>query len=174
MTLFDPERVLRLLNDAGVQYLVIGGLANNLHGHDRITTDLDVCYERSWENLARLVGVLRALEAQPRNWPEGVPFILDETTIRNGDSFTFSTTAGDLGILGTPSGSDGYRDLARAAERFEVGPELSISVIGLADLIRLKRAAGRGRDLVDIKALEALLKLREEADPPPTATGGRR
>jgi hypothetical protein len=158
---FDPERVLRLLQEAGVAYLVIGGFASNLHGYDRATGDLDVCYERSRENVRRLVQVLRALKARPRAWPAGVPFILDEQTILNGDSFTFTTSAGDLDILGTPTGSGGYVELARGAERMEIEPGFVIAVVGLDDLIRMKRAAGRQKDLADLPDLERLRELRE-------------
>lgn len=159
--MFDPERVLRLLNEAGVAYLVIGGMASNLHGYDRATGDLDVCYERSRENIHRLVGVLRALGARPREWPEGVPFILDQQTIMNRDSFTFTTSAGDLDILGTPTGSQGYPDLARGAERMEIEPGFVLAVVGLDDLIRIKRAAGRPKDLADVPDLETLRELRD-------------
>jgi hypothetical protein len=72
--LFDPERILRLLNEANVAYLVIGGLANNLHGYDRATGDLDICYERSRVNLRRLVGVLHAINASLRSWPSDLSF----------------------------------------------------------------------------------------------------
>jgi hypothetical protein len=161
--MFDPERVLRLLNDAGATYLVIGGIAGNLHGCDRATAVLDLCYERSRENIQRLVRVLTLFNAHPRGWPEGVPFILDDQTIVNGDSFTFSTEAGDLHILGTPSGSDGYLDLARGAERMEIDPGFVIAVVGLDDLIRLKRAAARQKDLADLPDLERLRELRESA-----------
>lgn len=121
-----------------------------------------MCYERSRENVRRLVGVLRALNARPRGWPADAPFILDDQTIVNGDSFTFATSAGDLDILGTPAGSDGYADLARGAERMAIDPGFEIAVVGLGDLIRLKRAAGRPKDLADLPDLERLLELRED------------
>jgi hypothetical protein len=55
----DPERVLRQLNDAGVEYVLIGGFAVVIHGYERLTGDLDICYTRSRENVARLAAVLR-------------------------------------------------------------------------------------------------------------------
>ncbi len=163
--MFDPERVLRLLNGARVSYLVIGGLASNLHGYDRATADLDVCYERSRENLRRLVGVLRALDASPRAWPAELPFVLDESTLVNGDEFTFTTSAGDVDIFGAPAGTSGYSDLLQGAELMEIEPGFVVPVIGLQDLIRLKRAAGRQKDVAD---LPDLLKLRELRDRPPS------
>jgi predicted nucleotidyltransferase len=159
---FDPERILRLLNARRVAYILIGGLAINLHGYERLTADVDVCYERSRQNVARLVDVLRELHSHPRQWSEGVPFTLDTQTILNGDTFTFSTGAGDLDIIAIPTGSRGYDDLARGAEVHELGDQLPVQVIGLEDLIRLKRATGRPKDAVDVYALEDIRELRAE------------
>lgn len=156
MSVLDAARILRDLDAAGVRYILIGGFATILHGYERLTQDLDVCYDRSRENVERLVGVLRALNARPRSWPADVPFIPDAQSILNGDTFTFETDAGDLDVLGTPSGSQGYADLVQGSVVFEVGAALSVRVVGLDDLIRLKRAAGRGKDLVDLEALEAI------------------
>jgi hypothetical protein len=98
-TPLDPERILRQLNRAGVDYVLIGGFAVVIHGYERLTGDLDICYARTRENVTRLVDVLRSLRAWPREWPQGVPFILDAQTILNGDSFTFNTEAGDLDLV---------------------------------------------------------------------------
>jgi len=66
-------------------------------------------------------------------------------------------------LIGTPSGSSGYRDLQRGAETIELGERLLVQVVGLDDLIRLKRAAGRGKDLVDVAALEEIRALQDES-----------
>jgi hypothetical protein len=164
--LYDPEQILRLLNEEGAAYLVIGGLANNLHGYDRATGDLDICYERSRDNIRRIVVVLRALAAVPRSWPSDLPFVLDEQTLLNGDGFTFTTSAGDLDLLGTPSGSDGYGDLVRKADLMQIDPGFVVPVVGLDDLIRLKRAAGRPKDLADLPDLERLRDLSSDQGDP--------
>lgn len=158
-TVIDDARVLRNLTSGAVDFIVVGGFAVIAHGFVRATADLDICYARDAENVSRLVAVLRDLNARPRNWPEGVPFILDDQTIRNGDTFTFVTDAGDLDILGTPSGTTGYPDLARAAIVLNLGDGLNVEFAGLDDLIRMKRAAGRSKDYLD---LEALAKIRGE------------
>src|SRR5712691_4191326 len=91
---------------------------------------------RAKMSVERLTGVLRQLGARPRNWPAGVPFLLDAQTILNGDTFTFDTDDGPLDVLGTPAGSDGYADLSRTVDTVELGDRLRVDVVGLEDLIR--------------------------------------
>jgi hypothetical protein len=141
--------------------VLIEGFAVVIHGYERLTADLDICYARSRDNIRRLVEALHVLHARPRAWPEGVPFFLDEQAILNGDSFTLATDAGDLDLIGTPDGSQGYVDLRAGAETYELADALLVQVVGLEDLIRLKRASGRNahraqKDLQDAAVLEEI------------------
>ena len=83
-----------------------------------------------------------------------------ETTLRNGDTFTLATDVGSVDLLGTPSGTGGYDDLARSADVFRLFGH-RVLVASVDDLIRMKRAAGRPKDLL---AVEELGALREELD----------
>jgi hypothetical protein len=76
------------------------------------------------------------------------------------------TEAGDLDVMGTPSGSHGYADLATGAEVFDFGLGLRIGVASVADLIRMRRAARRPKDLIDVEALEEIRRLRGNHPPP--------
>ena len=104
---YDPVRALTTLIEHKVRFVLIGGLASRAHGSPTITNDLDICYERSSENLLRLVEALKVLGATLRGAPEGLPFLLDSETLRRGDHFTFLTDAGPLDILGTAGGLGG-------------------------------------------------------------------
>lgn len=158
---FDWTRALVALSDGGVRFIVIGAVAGRILGSPSLTRDLDVCYARDRENLEALAAVLGGLHARLRGVKETVPFRLDARTLAAGDSFTLVTDLGDLDILGTPSGTQGYDDLARDAEPVRIEGR-TILVTSLDDLIRMKRAAGRPKDLVEIEILGAL---REEAAP---------
>lgn len=94
-------------------------------------------------------------EADPR-----LPFRLDARTLGSGDSFTFATDIGAIDILATPSGTAGYQDLVRTADRIDLFG-FAVAVASIDDLIRMKRAAGRPKDLL---AVEELGALREELD----------
>ena len=156
---FDPLLALRKFLDHEVRFVLIGGYAGALRGSPLITGDVDICYARDDENLARLVEALGSLTVRLRGAPPDVPFRLDAQTLRAGDHFTFSSSAGPVNILDTPSGTKGFADLDATATD-EVVDGLTIRVASVEDLIRMKRAAGRPKDLI---ALEWLSAVRDEA-----------
>jgi hypothetical protein len=152
---------LEILAKHRVRFVVIGGIAANLRGSTTLTQDIDVCYARDGDNLGRLAKALKELQARLRGAPSDVPFVLDAKTLAMGDHFTFVTEAGSLDILGHPSGiPGGYEELERAADEMDLG-SFSVKVASIDDLIRMKRAAGRPKDLIELEVLGAL---RDEID----------
>jgi hypothetical protein len=149
--------MLEALTNGGVDYIVIGAVAARMLGSSVVTRDLDVCYARDQTNLEALAAALRGLRARLRGVDRDVPFRLDARTLRGGDSFTFTTDAGDLDILGTPAGTSGFADLLKNAERVEIdGTE--VLAASIVDQMRMKRAAGRPKDLIQLEILAALLE----------------
>jgi hypothetical protein len=157
---FDPLRALRTLAGHRVRFVLIGGFGARLHGSPTVTNDLDVCYARDQENLETLAEALVALHARLRGAPSDVPFLLDAKTLKAGDHFTFVTDAGSLDILGTPSGISGFDELDRTAVEMDLDG-LRVRVASIDDLIRMKLAAARPKDLIEAEVLGAL---REEID----------
>ena len=157
---FEPFGALKALTEAGVEFVVIGGIAARLHGSTTVTNDLDICYERSPENLDRLASVLRNAGAKLRGVAEDVSFQVDAAALVAGDSFTFETSFGDLDVLGTPSGTRGFAELAANAVVYNLSG-VEVKVARLDDLIAMKQAAGRPKDLIEVEVLGAL---REEID----------
>ena len=157
----DFERLLRLLADGGVAFIVIGGVAANAHGAIRTTRDVDVVYDRSPDNLASLERALSPIAPYLRGAPPGLPFKLDLATLQAGLNFTLSTDAGDLDLFGEVVGGGTFGDL--------VGHSRTLDLFGthcrcldLETLIRVKRAAGRPKDFEAIAELEALREERDE------------
>src|SRR2546428_10914130 len=109
MTYF--AQFLKSLNDAGAEYIVIGGGAATAHGSVRLTVDLDIAYRRTKENATRLATALSPYSPYLRNAPPGLPFVWDAQTIYRGTNFTLSTTIGDIDLLGEVTGGGGYDDL---------------------------------------------------------------
>jgi hypothetical protein len=157
---FDPERLLTVLDRHEVAYMVIGGIAGIAYGSPTLTADLDICYQRTRPNMAALANALRELGAELKGAEPGLPFQLDARTLELGDRFTFETDAGGFDCLGTPDGTTGYDDLIRDAVVLEVFGH-KVQFASLDDLIRMKRAAGRSKDLIELEVLGAL---REEID----------
>jgi hypothetical protein len=156
----DFAGLLQRLLDADVEFILIGGLAANVHGSARATYDIDVVYRRSTDNLDRLVRALNPVEPYLRGAPPGLPFVFDVETIRRGLNFTLTTTLGDVDLLGEVAGGGSYEALGPMSERIELFGR-SCQCVTLPTLIRLKRAAGRPKDLEAIAELEALREERE-------------
>ena len=156
----DLERLLAVLHDGNVEFVIVGGVAATIHGSARLTSDLDVVYARGRENLDRLVAAVQPLEPYLRGAPPGLPFRFDAETLRKGLNFTLTTTAGPLDLLGEVAGLGGYENaLEHSIEVQLFGAPTRC--LDLEALIRAKRAAGRPRDLETIAELEVI---REEAD----------
>ena len=150
------DKLLPLLVRGNVEFILIGGVAGNIHGSARLTFDVDVVYARSSENIKRLAKVLQSVTPYLRGAPPGLPFSWDERTIRNGLNFTLITALGDLDLLGEVVGGGGYRDLL--SHTFEVEAyDVKFKCVDLPMLIKLKRAAGRPKDLESLAELQSLL-----------------
>src|SRR5947207_11664808 len=100
------KSLLSSLESNHVRFVIIGGVAATLHGAARVTFDLDIVYERTPENLNKLVDALSPFEPYLRGAPLGLPFKFDGETLRRGLNFTFTTTEGPIELLGVGSYSD--------------------------------------------------------------------
>jgi hypothetical protein len=161
---YDPLGALRTLQQHGVRFIVIGGVAGRLWGSPTMTNDVDICYARDRSNLERLAQALLELDARLRKLDDDVPFILDATTLSNGQNFTFMTKDGPLDVLGMPSGVDGFDELITNVVEFDLGDGLVLPVCDLDDLIRMKRASGRTKDRIELEVLAAVREERSESD----------
>ena len=154
------KKMLDWLADHQVDFVIIGGVAANLHGSARSTFDLDVCYSRERDNLDRLARALISINARLRNAPLGLPFKLDAETLRRGLNFTFASDLGDLDLLGEVAGVGTFEQAAPRAEIAEMA-NVQYRFLSLPQLIAAKRAAGRPKDLAVLPELEALLELQQ-------------
>jgi hypothetical protein len=159
LSAFDPERIIRVLAEHGVEYVLIGALAARLQGFPRLTADADITPARDGANLERLARALEALEARifTENIPEGLAFEISSAMLSRGELWNLITSAGRLDVAFRPSGTEGYEDLLRHAVRFEVfGVELRAAA--LIDIVRSKEAADRPQDRQDVVVLREMLR----------------
>lgn len=157
----DFARLLDALVSGEVEFIIIGGMAATAHGSAHVTADLDIVYRRTPENIARLAEALAPLQPYLRGAPPGLPFRFDVDTIERGLNFTLVTAAGDLDALGEATGGGTYEALLPRSEARSVFG-VAVRFVDLETLIRLKRAAGRPRDLERIAELEAIAEERRK------------
>jgi hypothetical protein len=155
----DFETLLAALARQEVAFIVIGGAAAIAHGSARLTQYLDILYERSPANLDRLVAVLAEYKPYLRGVPLGLPFVWDRLTLARGLNFTLVTSIGDIDLLAEIPGGR-YGDLVAGAIQLDIF-NIRCLCLSLPQLIRVKRAAGRPKDLEAIAELEAI----EEQNP---------
>ena len=157
----DVQRLLDVLRAAGVDFVVVGGVALVLRGTSRVTLDLDLCYSRDVENLRRLAAALAPYHPRLRGAPPDLPFLWDERTLRSGLNFTLTTDLGDLDILGEIAGVGGYAQVSAGASELLVGGT-PIRVMDLDTPERSKRAAGRAKDLLDLAEIAEIRRRQRE------------
>ena len=113
---FRPTALIGALVEAGVDFVVIGGVAVVVQASPRFTRDLDITYATDTANLERLGALLVALEARLRGVEEDSPFTPDARALRHTQTLTLTTRDGDLDLLANPPGSPGYPALRRRAD----------------------------------------------------------
>jgi len=157
-----PEPLLSILVDYHLSFIVVGGYAVAAHGFVRATKAIDICPDPSEENLGRLAAALEALEAEPTGLDDFVEgeFDLkpDVEGLRFEGNWTLHTMFGRLDVLqhieGLGEDGGGWKELSRhAITRSFLGHECLFC--SYEDLIKMKRAAGRPQDEVDINSLKA-------------------
>jgi predicted nucleotidyltransferase len=151
---FDPPRIIRELLEHGVDFVVIGGVAVIGHGSQRVTQDVDFIAAADPDNLARLEAALAELGAEL--WGVDAHLLgidLDARTLAEGGNFTLVTRAGGLDFFNEVPGGAPYEQVRARSVPVDLGDGVQIRIASVDDLIAMKRAAGRPRDLEDIATL---------------------
>jgi hypothetical protein len=150
-TPLDAERILEVLARHSVDYVIVGGLAVQTHGHVRTTVDIDLIPRPERSNMARLAEALNVLHAEVLNpGSEGVE--IDAEMLPRATLWQFQTRHGAIDVLHNAPGAPHYGELRARALEIRLG-ELRLAVAGLDDLISMKRASARPVDLEDLAAL---------------------
>jgi predicted nucleotidyltransferase len=154
--------LIRILDEARVEFIIIGGVAARSHGSTRFTEDLDIVYSRTRNNIERVVSALAPYQPYLRGAPPGLPFEWNARTIQRGLNFTLKTSLGALDILGEVTGGGAYDEmLSHCITREFFG--VDCKCLDLDTLIKVKRAAGRPKDFEAIAELEAILEEQRQS-----------
>jgi hypothetical protein len=151
--LFEADEILVTLAEYGLDFVVVGGIAVQTHGYIRGTNDVDIVARPTALNFSRLSEALADLRAELRG--PGSLKLTDPNQMLRAPLIPVITKAGPLDIVhidhlaGAPGTYDRLRNSALSVRL----RDHEVAVAGLEDLIRMKRAAGREADLMDIEAL---------------------
>lgn len=165
MAIFLP--LFEHLNEANVRYIVVGGLAVVLHGHTRLTVDVDLVVDLDAQASARAIQALMDLGLQPRVPVNAVEFTDPEkrkywATAKNLQVLSFFDPNHPLRVVDVfveyPIEFD---QLWQRSLLVPLGTS-TVRIASIADLIEMKRKAGRAQDLLDIEALEQILQIKKE------------
>jgi hypothetical protein len=161
---FDPIRALEVLHRHEVRFIVVGAFSAVVQGGPLPTFHLDVTPARDADNLARLAEALRELDARLRV-PSGdpIPFPVDSKMLEQATAWTLTTTAGRLDLVVEPAGTGGFDDLRRDAIEETVGG-VPVLLASLRDVIRMKEAANRPKDVAQLPALRDTLEVIRERE----------
>ncbi|MEK7441696.1 MAG: nucleotidyltransferase [Chloroflexota bacterium] len=161
MSTTNFERIINLLAEDKVDFVIIGGFAATVHGSAYVTYDIDVCYDRSSSNVDRLCAALTKIHPKLRGVPDEVPFKFDSPTVLAGLNFTLNTDFGALDLLGEVEPLGEFERVVQYSEVAELFG-FNVRVLSLDGLIRAKRKAGRKKDLLILPELEALLEMQKK------------
>lgn len=143
----DFRDFLKALNDNKVSYLLVGGLAVVLHGHARVTGDMDIWVEQTEENYKKL---FRAFEQF--HMPVFDMTLVNFLKINENDVFSFGRNPVGIDIMTAVKGLN-FEEAYKLSIIYQ-DEDLPIRLIHINQLIEAKRSAGRLKDLDDIKHLQ--------------------
>lgn len=148
------DELLRRLVEAGVNFVLVGGLAVNAWGVVRGTKDVDIAADPDPENLMALAAVAAAANGvvQLADAIAGSRFSI-AALLAGGERVLIDTNLGPLDVVQGLDGVPPYADLRSRAVSVSIAG-VSVWVCSLEDLRAMKRAAGRTRDLADLEDLD--------------------
>jgi predicted nucleotidyltransferase len=142
-------RILKDLNEAGVRYVLIGGIALIRHGVVRATRDVDAVFDPDSDNVRRIEALVSKWKATR---PDGSS--IPEGAISGDRSIHLAMEMGELDLVSEAAAGIPFPDLFARAETKKVDG-VEAPICSLVDLVAMKRAVGRERDLVDLADLKA-------------------
>lgn len=164
MPIFEP--MFRALNDAGARYVVVGGVAVVLHGHVRLTTDLDLVVDFDPAEALKVVEVLSGLGLRPRA-PVNPRDFADPAVREQWQSekgmrvFTMVDPTGRREVDLFVENPIPFEELWSRSVQIALS-DTTVRVASIPDLILLKRLGDRPIDRADVESLQAILRAREE------------
>ncbi|MGA2090948.1 MAG: hypothetical protein ABSH12_05755 [Endomicrobiales bacterium] len=155
------DKLFKLLNAAGVRYLMAGGVAINLYGLERMTGDVDICVDLGNENLKKLTALIKTMGYRPVA-PVKIEDLLNEklrnSWVEEKNMIAFSLHDPKNSFFSLDILIGVKIDFNKAYARREIfkSGEIEISVLSVEDIISLKEKSGRPQDKSDVHYLRKI------------------
>jgi hypothetical protein len=144
-----------------VDFIVVGGVSAVLHGAPINTFDLDVVHSREPGNLDRLMRALAELDARYRT-PGHEQMRPGLSHLESSGHQLLMTLAGPLDLLGTIGHGEGYEELLESTSRMDIGGGLTVRVLDLQALVRIKEEIAREKDAAQLAILRRTLEEKSQ------------
>lgn len=153
---FHPREILGALTRHRVDYVVIGGVAIQAHGGQRMTQDLDLAVPSDRDNYDRLAAAFVDLDARILG-PDGQRSAAPPPAgmLASGDLWHLDSDHGMVDVIVLPAALGPFESIRERAHDVELG-DVVVPIAARSDLIAMKRASRRPQDLEDVELLESL------------------
>ena len=157
----DLSALLKGLNEAGVEFIVVGGLAAVIQGVPVTTFDLDIVHRRTDKNISKMMKFLKAVEAIQRRPDENI-IPLKETDLKGTGHVLLTTNHGPLDVLGAIENDQGFDELMPSAIAIDFKGSTTY-VLSLQVLVDLKRESKIPEDQYRLQIYEETLRLAKKS-----------
>jgi hypothetical protein len=155
--------LLAALCEAGIDFVVVGGMAGVMQGASVTTHDLDIVPSREPSNLDRLLALLERLDARYRGQPRDRVLRPTKAELSGHGHLNLVTALGPLDVLCELDPGVGYEDLAADAVELSDGEHVA-HVLRLRRLVEMKKRSTRAKDRLMLPELLAALEEQERQD----------
>jgi len=156
----DLSQILEGLLKGGIDFILVGGLAAVIQGAPLTTMDVDIIYDKSSENVAKLFAFLKSVDAVYRRLDDKVIKPKEKDLLGEGHHL-LKTRLGPLDVLAVIEEERTYWDLLDHTVEIEFR-EHTLRVLDLKMLIQLKRRSTDQKDKLRLPVLKETLRQLEE------------
>jgi hypothetical protein len=158
----DPLlEILKRLNDHGIPFVVVGGMAAIAHGSPLVTQDVDVCAPMDHATLMKIIEALADVRPRFRMRPDMPVVRAENPNLKGLKNLYLRTDVGQIDILGEVMGVGNFEQVQKEASIKDLGV-VACRVLNLGALISAKRAAGREKDRLALMYLDPLLAMQRK------------
>jgi predicted nucleotidyltransferase len=149
------KKLLQLLGNAQIEFVIIGGVAANLHGSSQVTQDIDIVTRLSAHTITKLRACLAPYHPVHRMTPQKLSFLEVPEKLDSVKNLYLATDLGVLDVLGELPGVGTFNELAARADETRLDDQI-VKILSLDDLIASKTQLGRNKDKATVLELRVI------------------